>query len=230
MGLFKKDKGSVAAKRKAFMFFTTVADIGSLFVAFIYITYVILLMVLGLGVVWLNWVMLSITLLYIGFFFYKIFYLNKVMEHTGKMKRIVKRANKYTKLGMRIINAMFVALSLVGVQLGESHVVALIGILVVGVTFIVSILWDLGNFFVRKKIQEYTIAWNQLSQEEKAERVELIMSGFIRSINNAAILDDYFDVGLNLKRMVGTKLGDRARLADARRIEAPVEEDQNETS
>jgi len=224
MGILRKNKVAPFTKQKAFMFFATVADVGSLFMAMIYIAYVGLMMIMGLGVEWLNWVMFFITIAYIGFFFFKIFYLNKTMMQTGRMKRIVKMSNKYTKLGMRLINAAFVILSLIGVQLGESHTFALIGLLIVGITFVVSILWDIGNFIVRRKVQDFLVAWNQLSQEEKSERIELLVSGFLRSINNAAIFDDYFDVGLNIKRMVGTKLGDRIRISDARRIESPQEE------
>lgn len=219
MGIIRRNKTPQFSKQKAFMLFTTIADVGALFVALIYTAYVVLLMVVLDKFTWLNWAMLGITVAYIAFFIFKIFYLNKTMQYTGRIKRTVKLANKYTKLGMRIINATFVILSLVETQLNDSHTLALVGVLIVGVTFIVTILWDIANFVLRRKLQEFTVAWNQLSQEEKSERVELLLSGFIRSINNAAILDDYFDVGMNLKRMVGTKLGDRVRLADARRAE-----------
>lgn len=223
MGIIRRSKTPQFSKQKAFMFFTTVADVGALFVALIYVAYVALLMVVLDKFTWLNWAMLGITVAYIGFFIFKIFYLNKTMQQTGRIKRTVKLANKYTKLGMRFINATFVILSLIGTQLNDSHTLALVGVLIVGVTFIITILWDIGNFVLRRKLQDFTVAWNELSQEEKSERVELLLSGFIRSINNAAILDDYFDVGMNLKRMVGTKLGDRVRLADARRAAEPLE-------
>lgn len=233
MKIIGKKKSQPISKQKAFMFFTTIADVGALFVALIYVSYVGIMMYMRPKAVWLDWVMLSITLLYIIFFVFKILVLNKTMTHVGRIKRIVKFANKYTKLGMRIINAAFVILSLIGSQRNDAHAFALVGVLVVGVTFIVSILWDIGNFVLRRKIQEFTIAWDTLSQEEKSERIELLLTGFIRSINNAAILDDYFDIGMNVKKMVGTKLGDRIRLADARRIEAPQdlgkqEEDEEE--
>ena len=217
MRIIRKNKTPEISKHKAFMFFTTIADVGALLVSFIYIAYVTIMMYMRGKPIWLDWVMLSITILYVGFFFFKIFYLNKTMMNTGRIKKIVKRANKYTKFGMRIINAVFVVLSLIGSQRSDAHAFALVGVLILGVTFVVSILWDIGNFILRRKVQEFMVAWNQLSQEEKAERVELVVSGFIRSINNAAVFDDYFDVGLNIKRMVGTKIGDRIRLADARR-------------
>jgi len=220
MGLIKRKEPNLS-KQQAFMFFTTVADVGALCVALIYISYVVLLMAVLGFTTWLNWTMLGITIAYILFFLYKIFFLNRTMKHTGRIKRTVKIANKYTKLGMRLINATFVILSLIGTQLNDSHTLALVGVLIVGMTFLTSILWDIGNFIVRRKIQEFTVSWNKLSHEEKTERIELLVSGFLRSINNAAVVDDYFDIGLSVKRMVGEKMGekmgDRIRLADARR-------------
>jgi hypothetical protein len=227
MGLIRRKK---TTKQKAFMFFTTVGDIASLFMAVIYIAYVALMLTIdgGLGVTWLNWTMFGITVAYIAFFFFKIFYLNRVVSQTGKVRKIVNRANKYTKLGMRLINAAFVITSMIALeQLDESHIVPLIGVFIVGITFVVSILVDIGAWYLRKKIHELTVSWHELSQEEKSERVELFLSGFIRSINNNAIVDDYFDVGMNIKRMVGAKMSERIRLADARRVD-PYNEDEQD--
>ena len=210
------------------MFFTTLADVGSLLVALVYISFVVLMTYLGLGTAWLNISMLCITILYIGFFFFKIFYLNKTMVRTGRIKRAVKLANKYTKLGMRMVNAAFVILSLISVQFGVNQGVALIGVLIVGITFIVTVLWDIGNFVVRRKIQELSFAWGSLSQEEKAERIELFMAGFIRSLDNFAAFDEYLDMGLNVKKLVDNRLGERIRLADARHVEPKEEEDKDE--
>jgi len=219
MGIFRKNKMPTISKQKAFMFFTTIADVGSLIIALVYISFVGLMVYLRLGTVWLNWAMFGITVAYIGFFIFKIFYLNKKMTRTGRIKRVVKLANKYTKLGMRGINAAFVVLSLLSVQFGVNQGVALIGVLVVAVTFVVTVLWDIGNFVLRRKIQEYTIAWNSLSKEEKAERIELLMAGFIRSLDNVAGIEEYFDVGINVKKMMDNRMGERIRLADARRVD-----------
>lgn len=225
MGIVRKNKAPTISKQKTFMFFTTVADIGALFIALIYISYVGIMMYMRPTPIWIDWVMLTITILYISFFLFKLFYLNKTMKNVGRIKKIVKLSNKYTKLGMRTVNAAFVILSLIGAQRSDAHAFALVGVLVLGVTFIITILWDIGNFILRRKIQEFTVAWNELSQEEKQERIELLLSGFIRSINNAAVMDNYFDVGLNLKTMVASKLNDRVRLADARRLDATTQGD-----
>jgi len=109
----------------------------------------------------------------------------------------------------------------------------MIGVMVVAFTFIFTVLWDIGSFFVRKKVHDFAESWAQLSHEEKAERIELLMAGLIKSVNNAAIIDDYFDVALNIKRMIDSKLNDRVRLVDARRAELlggadPADHDQIE--
>jgi len=229
MGIRRKNKAPEFSKQKAFMFFTTIADVGALLVALIYISYVGLMMYFELGTTWINWAMLGITIAYICFFVFKLAYLNRTMTNTGRIKRTVKYANKYTKFGMKLINATFVLLSFVGVHAGEDNTMALVGVMIVAITFIVSILWDIGNYIVRRKVGEMMVAWNELSHEEKSERVELLISGFLRSINNAAIMDDYFDVGLNIKRMVGAKMGDRIRLADARRASLSYEEEDDDS-
>ena len=201
------------------MLFTTIADVGALVVALVYISYVGLMVYLNLGTRWLNLAMFGVTVAYIAFFLFKLFYLNKKMTRTGKIKRVVKMANKYTKLGMRLINAAFVILSLISVQFGVNQGVALIGVLIVGVTFVVTVLWDIGNFVLRRKIIDYTVAWNSLSREEKAERIELLMAGFMRSLDNISGIDEYVDVGVSVKKMMDSRIGDRIRLADARRVD-----------
>jgi hypothetical protein len=230
-GFFKKKNadGSLSkdkAKKKFALVFTTIGDVGGLIVSFIYISFVALSMIVGFGENWLNWVMLSVTVLYVGFFIFKIAYLNRAMQHVGRMAKIVKISKKYFKLAMRIINATFVVLSLVSTQQGNDNVFALTGVVVVGLTFIITILWDIVSYFIRRKIHNFARSWAELIHDEKAERIEQLVTGLITSVNNAAIIDDYFDVALNIQRMIGKKLNDRVRLAEARRIEhTPTQDD-----
>ena len=236
MGFFQKNKpvGEKAkAKKKVFLVFTTVGDAIGLIVSFIYVSFVVLSMILRFGDNVLNAIMLGITIPYMGFFVIKILFLNKRMQNPGKVKRIVNRTKKYVKLGIRIINAAFVTLTLINAHNGEDNIFAMIGVMVVAFTFIFTVLWDIGSFFVRKKVHDFAESWAQLSHEEKAERIELLMAGLIKSVNNAAIIDDYFDVALNIKRMIDSKLNDRVRLVDARRAELlggadPADHDQIE--
>jgi len=220
---FKKNKDKDQTKKKVFFVFTTIGDLGGLLVSLIYVSFVALSMIVGFGEDWLNWVMLSVTILYIGFFLFKIFYLNKHAQNPGRVKRVVKVSKKYFKLVMRIINATFVTLTLISTQQGEENIFAMVGVLVVGLTFIITVFWDICGYFIRRKIHQFAHSWSQLTHEEKAERIEQLVTGLIKSVNEAAIIDDYFDVALNIQRMIGAKLNDRVKLADARRIEHPTE-------
>jgi len=221
----KKQNGELPnnkAKKKFALVFTTIGDVGGLIVSLIYVAFVALSMIVDFGEPWLNWVMLSVTVLYIGFFIFKIAYLNRTMQHVGRMKKIVKVSKKYFKLAMRVINATFVVLSLVATQVGNDNVFALWGVIIVALTFIITILWDIIVYFIKRKIHNFAKSWSSLSHDEKAERIEQLLTGLITSVNNAAIIDDYFDVALNIQRMIGAKLNDRVRLAEARRIEQNV--------
>jgi len=213
------------AKKKFAFVFTTIGDVGGLFVSLIYVAFVAMSIWMEFGNPVINWIMLGITIIYIGFFFFKIFYLNKYTEDAGRVKRIVKISKKYSKLAIRIINATFVTLTLINAR-GEEDILALIGVMTVAFTFIFTITWDVVNFFVRKKIHDFAESWKQLSHDEKAERIEHLVSNLIKSVNNAAIIDDYFDVVLNIQRMISAKLNDRVRLADARRTEQDVGNDE----
>jgi len=223
-GFFKRNRSAgeskQKAKKKVFLVFTTIGDVGGLIVSFIYVSFVALSIYLNFGDPIINWIMLGITVAYIGFYLFKMVYLNKNTQNSGRVKRIVKISKKYTKLAIRIINAVFVTLTLVNTHIYDGeNAFAMIGVMVVALTFIITVLWDIGNLVIRRKMQQFTQSWTKLGHEEKAERIELLLTGFIKSINDAAIIDDYFDVALNIQRMIGAKLNDRVRLADARRAE-----------
>jgi hypothetical protein len=145
-------------KQKVFLVFTTLADVGSLFMSFFYIAYVCLMMILDVGPLWLNLIMVGITVLYCWFVFFKIIYLNRIMQRVGRVKRIVKMSSKYTKYVLRVINAAFVVLTLVGTQFWESvdfsHVIAIIGIVVMCISLFFSIIWDIWNLLIRLGVKK----------------------------------------------------------------------------
>jgi len=229
MGFFNRNKPvgeKGKTKKKAFLVFTTVGDAINLLVSFIYVAFVVLSMAIppGFGDKFLNAIMLGITIPYMGFFVVKIIFLNTRMQNPGKVKRVVKISKKYVKLAIRIINAAFITLTMINAHNSNNdNTFAMIGVMVVAFTFIFTVLWDIGSFFIRKKVHDFAQSWAQLSHEEKAERVEHIVTDLIRNINNAAIIDDYFDVALNIKRLIDGKLNDRVRLAEARRADSQGE-------
>jgi len=145
-------------RQQAFLVFTTLADIGSLFMAFFYIAYVCLMIILEVGPLWLNGIMIGITVLYSWFVFFKIIYLNRVMQRAGRVKLIVRLSSKYTRYVLRVINAAFVVLTLVGTQFWENvnfgHVIAIVGIVVMCISLFLSIIWDIWSALIKHGVKQ----------------------------------------------------------------------------
>ena len=177
-------------RNKASEFFTTVSDIGSLFMAAIYFLYVALLLIFKIGTTWLNYTMLFITIIYLLFFILKIALLNRIVKEKRAF-RITKITLKYTKWGMKLINALFVAISIANVQVSGSggNVIAFIGILVVGFSFVISILWDTGWWLARRKLYEIRTGWDLLTERQKKSRIELVIGSIIRSLDSVTGLE-----------------------------------------
>lgn len=181
---------SMARKQKATArrIFNTIADIGSIFMSLLYILYVSLLLAFDIGTKWLNFCMLGITIVYICFFLIKIFSLNRVSTKK-KVQRITRMSIKYSKWAMRLINAIFVGLTLATVELSDNHIIAFIGVMVVSFSFLVSVLWDVAWFMISHRLLELKKGWNELPMEEKTKRVELLIASIIRNIDNISGVD-----------------------------------------
>jgi hypothetical protein len=151
-------KSPRTGKQTAFLVFTTLADIGSFFMAVFYVAYVVLMILLDVGPLWLNGIMIGITVLYAVFVIVKIAYLNRVMQRAGRVKTIVRLSSKYTRYVLRVINAAFVVLTLVGTQFWEnidfSHVIAIIGIVVMSVSLFLSIVFDIWSFIIKHGVKQ----------------------------------------------------------------------------
>ena len=175
-------------RNKASQFFTTIADIGSLLMAAVYFLYVALLLILDIGKSWLYYAMLVITILYFLFFVLKLALLNRVVKNKRTF-RITRLTIKYSKWGMKLINALFVALSLANVTVSGNNAIALIGIFVVVFSFVVSILWDIGVWFTRRKLREIKIGWDSLTERQKKARIELVIGSIIKSLDSVTGLE-----------------------------------------
>jgi len=146
-------------KQQAFLVIATLADIGSIIMALFYIAYSgLMMLVFGMSV--LKWIMVGLTVLYIWFVIFKIAYLNRVMQRAGRMKKIVKLSSKYMKFVMRIINAVFVVLSIIGAPdtLGWGGVVAIIGIVFMCISLFISIIWDIWSFMLMFGVKQVIVA------------------------------------------------------------------------
>jgi len=142
------------SKQKAVFVITTLADVGSIFMSLFYIAFVGLMMLLDVGLFWVNCVMVGITALYIGFVFFKLVYLNRVMQRTARMKRIVKISQKYTKFALRIIGAAFVVLSIIGNTIGVRSAIAIFGIVFMCISLAVSIFVDIVSLAIRWNVKQ----------------------------------------------------------------------------
>jgi len=193
---------------KAVRVFDTIADIGSLMMALLYILYVALLLIFELGTLWLNYAMLGITIAYIVFFLTKIFLLNRILRKKGVIKT-TRLALKYSKWGMKVINATFVALSIASTQLSDSSdVISMMGIFLVGFSFLISVLWDIAWHVVQRKVRELKSDWDSLSRAEKNKRIELIIDSFVTSVDHIT--------GVDITKSLAQNAG---RLADERKEE-----------
>ena len=186
MAMGKKRK---KLKLKSGRVLDTISDVGGIFMAIIYTLYVSLLLIFNMGTRWLNWVMLVITFLYIAFFITKIVVLNRMLE-TKVIQKKTKLALKYSKWSMKIINAAFV-IAAIATTTGHSDgsVMMMVGVFIVGTTFIISLAWDILWRIVSKKLREFRIGWDNLSQKEKNDRIQSLIESFLSNIDDIAGVD-----------------------------------------
>jgi len=173
-------------KIKAGRVFDTLADIGSLFMTVVYFVYVSLLLFFHMGVPWLNYAMLVITILYATFFITKIVALNRIFAR-NKAERTTRFALKYSKWAMKMINATFVVLSVATArQVGGGDVLMMIGVLIVLISFTVSVLWDVAIFFFKRHFRDLWKDWGKLTREQKSDRIETLMQQIIDEVDALA--------------------------------------------
>ena len=189
--------------------FATAGDIVGLLMAFIYIAYVGLLMLFSGVQTWLNWCMLGITAAYFLFLLYKIFFINGAPKR--KLKKATKFIYRYAKLAMRTTNAVLVILSIVNRYrydlLDTGNMVSMIGIIVLVITLIISIAWDVAKYFLRKKLKEIMAEWKALESEQKKEKLDFFIDSILKSLDNVSGLDYYVETG----KSIGQRVGDRFR-------------------
>jgi hypothetical protein len=176
-------------KIRAGRIFDTLADMGSLFMTVIYFVYVALLLFFKMGVLWLNICMLVITILYAAFFITKIAALNRIFAKNNA-ERSARFALRYSKWAMKMINAAFVILSVASAQqYGGGDVLMLIGVLIVLISFTVSVLWDVAFFYFKRRFRDLWKDWGKLTRDEKHERIENFMGQIINEIDTLAGVD-----------------------------------------
>jgi hypothetical protein len=194
-------------KKKAKRIFVTITDMAALVMAVIYITFVCLMTFLDIGPFWLNIGLLVVTVLYVIFFLIKIFYLNKT-DVSPRFKRTAKFLKRYTKKIMRLINAVFVILGFVSVNVGMGHLVPMIGLVFFGMTFVVSIMWDVALFFIKRKINAIMADWNAMDSHEKKDKIDYLIEKFLETLDGLSIAgyEDIIVQGSRATEIIGEKV------------------------
>ena len=196
-------------KKRATRIFTTITDVAALAMAFIYIVFVGLLIAFDLGPLWLNLALLGITVLYVLFFVFKILYINRVAPNS-KISKKVKRANRYIKYGMRLVNAIFVMLSIASIQthIGPAHIIQIVGVITLVMTFVMALVWDLAVFFVRRKIFEVIATWQSLPEDKRRNKIDMMIERFLEGLDGIDMdkFSDFFDAGFRAKAIVKEKV------------------------
>jgi len=216
-------------KFKSGQVFDTIADVGSLFMATLYILYVSILLIFGFGTPWLNYSMLAITIIYIAFFITKLTALNRVMI-TKQMKKKTRFIVKYSKWSMKIVNAVFIIMLIATAsQHDAGNIFMMIGVFIAIFSFIFSVMWDVAWFIARRRLREFRENWNQLSRKEKNDRIGHLLEDFLHSL-------DYF-TGADISETLSAA-GPRSKKQDQQHKSqepkpkelAQISDDQNQTS
>jgi len=170
-------------KFKTGQVFETIADVGSLLMAFLYIVYVSLLLIFEFGSRWLNIGMLVIAFIYLAFFITKISALNNIIISRG-VQRKARMILKYSKWAMKAINATFVILLITTAHHHDSgNIFMMIGVFIALFSFITSVMWDVCWFIARRKLREFRVGWEQLSREQKNARISTAFEDFLQNLD-----------------------------------------------
>ena len=230
-GMGKKEDRAAqkAAKQrtKAEQIFGTITDVAGILMTLFYIFYVTLLLVFNVGTEWLNYSMLGITVAYVLFFIIKLAALNRIFARK-KWQRIARLTVKYSKWGMKIINATFVALTIATHGLSDNTVIPMIGIMVVGFTFLISIMWDVVWYIISRRLRDVRSGWDGLSETQKKKRIENLIASFVNSMDNFVGLDITESVSRSAGRIVEERRSEREEERKPKQIKPHKEEDDDE--
>jgi len=131
---------------------TILGDLFGMAVSLLYVVYISVLLILGVGVLWMNLVILILTVLYLGFFVVKIFYLNSRTSRVGKP---AKKIFKYTKYFVRLINAAIIVISFINLgSVDRGDILKIISIIFLLIMLVISITIDIAVFLIKRKLRQ----------------------------------------------------------------------------
>jgi len=219
-------------KQKISRAFATATDIGGIFVSLAYVLYVSMLLFMRIGFAALNYIMLGTSLLYIAFYVFKIFYVNKLNLNRKKLKKTTRFIFRYSRHGIKLIHSLIVILSLVNIRADGSEntrLAAIIGFILVVVLLVLSIVWDVVVFFIKRKLKRMMEHWNSLDANARQDKIDYIIGHFIQSLDNMESLDDYVEIGLKTKKLVKKRFTQHVLNGSGEHQEEYEEEIEDET-
>jgi len=190
--------------------FATIGDVGGMFISFVYILYVVMALYLDVGYRVVNYIMLGITIAYVLFYLFKIFVINKRNPKT-RAKKITKFIYKYSKHAIKLIHASIVVLSIVNMRTDSASrsMVAIIGLIVIIVLFVVAIAWDICMHFIKRKIRELRTEWAQLDAEARKDKIDFFIDRIISGLDNVVDFEEYVEIGKKVGKHVGRRIDEK---------------------
>lgn len=213
-------------KKRVRRTFATVTDLGGIFVSLVYVMYVAMLLFMKIGYPVINYIMIAISVLYIIFYLVKIFYINKINFKVKKLKRTAKFVYKYSKYGVKLIHSLIVILSLINIRANVSDsgkMAAIIGLIVIVVLLVLSIVFDIVVYFVKKKLRILAAQWHNLDAESRKDKIDFLVESLIQSLDNMSALDDYVEVGRKAKKLVTKRFSYDGKLLEETEESFPEE-------
>ena len=167
-------------QKRKIKIFSTLSDVGTLLMSFLYLLYISLLLIMSIGIFWLNIAILALTFVYFMFFILKIFLLNGRLKKAGLGALLLR----YAKFLVRLINATIVIISLVNLGLKDGNaIIKIASIIILLVMLAISIAWDVSMIFIKRKIKDLRAEWENLPPEEKQSKLEYLVHKIALSID-----------------------------------------------
>lgn len=128
--------------KKILIIITTLGNIG----------YLTLLLALNVGNEIFNYCILGLTIAYFLFFLCISLTLT---SGKSKLNKTIRKIYSYTKKSIRLVNAIFVIVSLININIGSAHTLTIIGAIFAVITFISSIIIDIIILYIKRKIVKF---------------------------------------------------------------------------
>ncbi|MCL2483945.1 MAG: hypothetical protein FWD89_04735 [Firmicutes bacterium] len=208
----------MSIKKKAFIIFASIQDVGAMLMSIVYLVYVTLLLVIPIGTMWLNYTILGLSIVYTLFFLVKIFYINR-LDNAKIIRLSIKNVYKYVKYFMKFINMTVIIITIVQVQQVEnSHFVQIAGMIVLVLMFTINLVWDIGVFFLKRKGRRLLAIWKSLTAEEKQQKIDSIVNKALDVADSSSAVEGVINQGMHVRQIMDNRAQARREAEEAERI------------